>query len=742
MEKEALKQKMSELVSQPRETAKVDFKIQMYKIYEPKPKEQEEIKKWNEVKEKQWGELVKDVLSLANGNVGYARDWGYLIIGADDKLKKDGTPNLQDVGDVQLTQTQILEKVNSYSNPPLPNLICDTIELEGKRIFVISIPPSPYLHQLSKQLKTPKKEFSPYTVLIRRGDGEEIREASPEEQEVIKKEKQTINLAQNDVQSDINACNNLSVTNIKGSGDNPDIEQLRLTIQQYQKIVDREQAPCCLYRAEDLDQGVLEEFRRVDTDDEILELNDEQLLYNAGALDVDASNKYVFTKVGYLFFAANPQRKLPWSYIRLLRFATNVSEERNLPTLERNFTGSITKQVRDIRTFFQDSGLFKIYSKRNPVGGGFIDEPEYPQIAIDEAIVNAVAHRDYDINFPIECEYYKDAFIVRNAGRIIQRNGVIVPEHFSLDDTVLISTPRNPKLIEWLKQVKDQRGKAFVRALSEGTKRMCKEMVALELPPPDYKTNKEQTQVTLFSKAAEREAALQASTIVRGTEFANLFSLQFTLTDENKSDPEYFRQVERDIISSLRDILVGHGWYIDRFKYGKLIVHRQKSHISQSEKVDKIVRFYPGYELQLRRYFNTYYLCIDYTLQVKNICNVSFLLNILEPKYLIDKHAMAQWNGWHLGKITAVNLEWTTVYLFDFDKEEQVPSNKVIPNIHKSLIQQVLQAYNIYLDLQKAIKKHSLSLEPNAGRVRFEKTQAIANELAQTIFPIFVMVFR
>ncbi|NJR74874.1 MAG: hypothetical protein HC773_17035 [Scytonema sp. CRU_2_7] len=75
---------------------------------------------------------------------------------------------------------------------------------------------------------------------------------------------------------------------------------------------------------------------------------------------------------------------------------------------------------------------------------------------------------------------------------------------------------------------------------------------------------------------------------------------------------------------------------------------------------------------------------------------------------------------------------------FDFDKEEQVPSNKVIPNIHKSLIQQVLQAYNIYLDLQKAIKKHSLSLEPNAGRVRFEKTQAIANELAQTIFPIFV----
>ncbi|MHC5720764.1 MAG: RNA-binding domain-containing protein, partial [Nostoc sp.] len=116
------------------------------------------------------------------------------------------------------------------------------------------------------------------------------------------------------------------------------------------------------------------------------------------------------------------QRILSFSYIRLLRFVTNFGDERGLPTFERNFTGSITKQIRDIRTFFQESGFFKTYSRRNP-SGGFIDEPEYPQIAVDEAIVNAVAHRDYEITVPIECEYYKDAFVVRNGGRIIQRDG-------------------------------------------------------------------------------------------------------------------------------------------------------------------------------------------------------------------------------------------------------------------------------------------------------------------------------
>ena len=696
-ENDKLQELVRQLVSQPRETAKVDFKIELYKINQPKPKVSLEIQKWSDAKEKQWGELIKDVLSLANGNVDFASDWGYLIIGAGDNLQQDGTPKLQDIGDTTLNKKQILEKVNSYCYPPLPDLNSDIIELDGKNLLVISIPPSPYLHRLSKQLKTPKKEFSPHTALVRRGDGERIYEASPEEQDAIEKEKK-----------------------------------------KYHKIIDDEQAHYCPYKAEDLDKGVLEAFRQVDTEDAILESTDEELLYNVGALDKDNSGKYFFTKVGYLFFAANPQRKLSWAYIRLLRFASNLGDERSLPTLERNFTGSITKQIRDIRTYLQESGLFKTYSKRNQKGGGFIDEPEYPPIAIDEAIVNAVAHRDYDINLPIECEYYKDAFIVRNAGRIIQRDGKTVPEHFSLLYTILVSTPRNPKLIEWLKHIKDQRGKSFVRALSEGTKRMCKEMIALKLPPPDYKVTTNQTLVTLFSRATEREAALQSDIAIQSTEFANLFPLQFALTEEEKSNHEFLRQLERGAMSSLKDVLAGHGWYVDSFKYGRLTVHRQKSHISLSQNVDRIVRLYPAYQFQLRRYWNKYYLCIDYTLQVKNICSAAFLLSIFNPNELVGKLAVAQWSGWHLGKITSVNTEWTTFYLFDFEKEEQIASKWVIPNLSKTLIQKILRIRNIRFDLAQAVKKYSLSSEPNAARTRFEKTQAIAAEMGQVAFPLLV----
>ncbi|MEW6208833.1 MAG: RNA-binding domain-containing protein [Acidobacteriota bacterium] len=184
----------------------------------------------------------------------------------------------------------------------------------------------------------------------------------------------------------------------------------RERIKREKNIVDFENTYCCPYDPVDLDKEVLDEFRRVFLKDAGFEYSDEEMLRQAGAIIRDGSG-LAFTNAGFLFFALNPQSLMSWSYIRLLRFETGIEQaERGLPTFEKKFTGSITRQIRNIRTFFRESGFFKTYQKRNPVGG-FVEEPEYPHIAIDEAIVNAVAHRDYVMRFPIECEAYKDAFL-------------------------------------------------------------------------------------------------------------------------------------------------------------------------------------------------------------------------------------------------------------------------------------------------------------------------------------------
>lgn len=512
-------------------------------------------------------------------------------------------------------------------------------------------------------------------------------------------------------------------------------------LQRDKKLVDFEHEFCCPYDPNEVDQGVLQEFRKVYLLDAEYEYSNEQLLYNAGALNKDGA-EYVFTKAGSLFFAPNPQRVMPWSYIRLLRFETTYENiaSRGLPTFDKQFSGSITKQIRNMRTFFKESGFFKLYQKRNP-DGGFIDEPEYPYIAIDEAIVNAVAHRDYSMKLPIECEYYKDAFIVRNSGCILQRDHN-VPDRFSLENTTLVSTPRNSKLIEWLKIMRDKDGGTFVKALSEGTKKMRDEMLNLILPAPVYEVSQAQTTVILFSNAAEREIKLQSASVQPSTEFTNLFPLTFTSVNEQKFDISSLKNRHKDIIISLKDALEANDWYIDTLSFNRLKAHKKGVAITLHQEVSRIVRFYPAYYFQIRHYWGSYYLCIDYTLEVKNVLSLSTLLNNFQPSELVGRTATAEWQGWRRGKISSADQEWSRIYFFDFEREEQIASHKVIPNLPRAFIERELNRRNVRFNLHQVIKEYSLALKPSAARIRAEKTQAIATDVAQSVVPLALSELR
>ena len=131
--------------------------------------------------------------------------------------------------------------------------------------------------------------------------------------------------------------------------------------------------------------------------------------------------------------------------------------------------------------------------------GGFIEDPEYPGLAVDEAVINAIIHRDYGATTAIHCIAYRNGLVVENPGDIPQK----VPRQFSLADTVLNSVLRNPKIVEWMRFMKDERGEPLVRALSEGTRKMRQEMENLGLPAPHYETDRD-TAVTLYNHFEER----------------------------------------------------------------------------------------------------------------------------------------------------------------------------------------------------------------------------------------------
>lgn len=503
-------------------------------------------------------------------------------------------------------------------------------------------------------------------------------------------------------------------------------------------ITNFERSLCCPYDNSLVDRGVLAEFKR--SFGETIRTSDDELLFNVGALD-KAEGKLWFTNAGFLFFASNPQRVLPYASIRLLRFAVKSEkreQQRGAVTFERSFSGPLSQQIRELRTFFKESGFFKSYSRRNPTGG-FTNEPEFPEIAVDEAIVNAVAHRDYALSLPIECESYPDAFLVVSPGAMHQRNHDL-PEHFNLADTVLSHAPTNLHLLDWLKRMQDEHGTAFVRALSEGTKRMQEEMTKLRLPSPEYMCNVSQTLVILFNNAEEREALLRNEAASPATEFTNLFPLQSTLKDGGPADgtdvTKDLRYDRKEFTSALKDALAARGWFIDSLRFGRLVAHRRGANLPIRKDVNELILFFPAYSFQFHFYFGRPYLSIDYALEVKNARTLNLVLSDIPAEEFIDMTVLARQQAWYRGKIVSVGQESSRVMFRELDREAEIPNDHIYPQLPRRLMDALLNKHGIQFDLYQAIKQHSLALEPNAARIRAEKTRAMAEIVSERIFPL------
>lgn len=135
-------------------------------------------------------ECAKDIIALTNTAGRNISDYAYLIIGASDKFNAKGERDLTDVQQFQYKRKTFLDIVNSRCHPQIPNLIYDDVELDGIRLGVILVPPSPYVHALSRDLDTPKGPWRKNSVLIRRGD--ETGVASFDEISRMKKEKEKL----------------------------------------------------------------------------------------------------------------------------------------------------------------------------------------------------------------------------------------------------------------------------------------------------------------------------------------------------------------------------------------------------------------------------------------------------------------------------------------------------------------------------------------------------------------------
>jgi ATP-dependent DNA helicase RecG len=118
---------------------------------------------------------------------------------------------------------------------------------------------------------------------------------------------------------------------------------------------------------------------------------------------------------------------------------------------------------------------------------------EYPRFAVREALVNAVAHRDYRIKGRrIEIRMYADRLEVISPGGL--------PGYMTLDNLVEEHFSRNPRLVNGLYQW------GYIEELGLGIDQMIEEMVEAGHTPPAFNATSHQFKVILSNKR-ERPAA-------------------------------------------------------------------------------------------------------------------------------------------------------------------------------------------------------------------------------------------
>lgn len=113
----------------------------------------------------------------------------------------------------------------------------------------------------------------------------------------------------------------------------------------------------------------------------------------AHALAVEVEDRVVPTCLGVLLFAEQPERFLPGAYVDVALYAHDEADG-NFADSQR-FFGPLPEQIERTVSWLRLSPLNPTVSIKD--GDGRHDYPAYDERALQEAVVNAVVHRDYEI---------------------------------------------------------------------------------------------------------------------------------------------------------------------------------------------------------------------------------------------------------------------------------------------------------------------------------------------------------
>jgi ATP-dependent DNA helicase RecG len=208
-------------------------------------------------------------------------------------------------------------------------------------------------------------------------------------------------------------------------------------------------------------------------------LSREEALLRRGCLAHNGSGLRP-THAGLLLFGQEPQRWVPSAEILLARYSGTAMGDR---FIKEEVRGTLVDQIRRAEAFVASN----LRRSARLSGLERVEETEVPMEAVREAIVNAVAHRDYQIRGDeIRVLIFSDRIEFYSPGRL--------PGHVTVDNLVDERFSRNETIVQILSDL------GFIERLGYGIDRMMRLMAQEGLPKPVFEETAAGFQVTLVGR--------------------------------------------------------------------------------------------------------------------------------------------------------------------------------------------------------------------------------------------------
>ncbi|TAH26910.1 MAG: transcriptional regulator [Cytophagales bacterium] len=241
--------------------------------------------------------------------------------------------------------------------------------------------------------------------------------------------------------------------------------------------------------AKDLKQETFDFFRKrafksQRIEEDILTDSNEHLLEN---LQLKENN--FLKRAAILLFHPNPENFVTGSYIKIGYFETDDDLK-----FQDEIHGNLFEQIEKTMDL-----LFTKYIKA-PIsyeGINRVETYEYPKDAVREALLNAIAHKDYSGGVPIQISVYNDKIIIWNEGQL--------PENWTVKNLLEkhASRPYNPDIANALFR------SGYIESWGRGTIKIIRECKQAGIPEPVFIFDSSDISVE-FSKDIYNEKYLQS----------------------------------------------------------------------------------------------------------------------------------------------------------------------------------------------------------------------------------------